>query len=274
MGVRLNAAGHRALSLEVDVPGTAEQVWHAVATGAGIGCWFVPAEVEEWVGGTIRFRFGPEMDSTGIVTAWEPPFRFAYEEAEWMPGAPPLATELRVGARSGETCRLRLTHSLATDSTAWDDQFDSFERGWGTFFEVLKLYLGHFNEQPCLQFRHMLATPGSEAEVWGRLNSELGWTGAAAGRRLSLPVGAGPMLSGVVERVGSPRHDNEMILRLDAPAPGIAVFGAYDWGGHAHAFVNVVFYGESAPLQAAREEAAWRSWLEEKLPALGRNTAV
>ena len=32
----------RAIRLEVDVPGTPEEVWATVATGAGITSWFVP----------------------------------------------------------------------------------------------------------------------------------------------------------------------------------------------------------------------------------------
>jgi hypothetical protein len=48
----------------------------------------VPAEVDERVGGEIVTRHGPYGDSTGVVTAWEPPHRFAYEEHDWAVGAP------------------------------------------------------------------------------------------------------------------------------------------------------------------------------------------
>jgi uncharacterized protein YndB with AHSA1/START domain len=33
----------RTIELEVEVPGTPEQVWEAIATGQGIAAWFVPA---------------------------------------------------------------------------------------------------------------------------------------------------------------------------------------------------------------------------------------
>ena len=83
----------RAIRLEVDVPGTPEEVWATVATGPGITSWFVPATVEEREGGAITMHFGEGMDETGTVTGWEPPRRFAYAtgagteralEYEWL----------------------------------------------------------------------------------------------------------------------------------------------------------------------------------------------
>ncbi len=41
----------RSIEVEVEVPGTPEEVWAAVATGPGIGSWFVPSTVEEREGG-------------------------------------------------------------------------------------------------------------------------------------------------------------------------------------------------------------------------------
>ena len=77
----------RLVRTEIEVPGTPEEVWEAIATGPGIACWFVPAEVDEREGGEIVTHHGPYGDSRGVVTAWEPPRRFAYEEREWADGA-------------------------------------------------------------------------------------------------------------------------------------------------------------------------------------------
>ena len=38
--------GIRAIDLDIEVPGTPEEVWEAVASGPGITAWFVPAKVE------------------------------------------------------------------------------------------------------------------------------------------------------------------------------------------------------------------------------------
>ncbi len=69
------------LEMTFELPGTAEQVWQAIATADGISGWFVPTDVEEREGGAIAFHMGPEMDSEGTVTGWDPPRRFAYRRA-------------------------------------------------------------------------------------------------------------------------------------------------------------------------------------------------
>ena len=47
MSVKKEASGRRSIQVEVEVPGTPEEVWQAIATGPGISAWFVPAEFEE-----------------------------------------------------------------------------------------------------------------------------------------------------------------------------------------------------------------------------------
>ena len=41
----------RTIEHEIEVSGTPEQVWQAIATGQGITAWFVPTKVEERAGG-------------------------------------------------------------------------------------------------------------------------------------------------------------------------------------------------------------------------------
>ena len=59
MAVNIDSSGHRYVQAEVEVPGTPEEVWQAIATGPGISSWFVPSEVEERVGGAVTCSFGP-----------------------------------------------------------------------------------------------------------------------------------------------------------------------------------------------------------------------
>src|SRR5439155_990358 len=44
MSVKKEASGRRSVQVEVEVPGTPEEVWQAIATGPGISSWFVPTE--------------------------------------------------------------------------------------------------------------------------------------------------------------------------------------------------------------------------------------
>ena len=47
MSVQKEASGRRSVQVEVEVPGTPEEVWQAIATGPGISSWFVPTTFEE-----------------------------------------------------------------------------------------------------------------------------------------------------------------------------------------------------------------------------------
>ena len=44
MSVKKEASGRRSVQVEVEVPGTPEEVWQAIATGPGISSWLMPAE--------------------------------------------------------------------------------------------------------------------------------------------------------------------------------------------------------------------------------------
>src|SRR3981081_669928 len=108
MSVKKEASGRRSVQVEVEVPGTPEEVWDAIATGPGVSSWFVPADVDESEGGRVVCHFGPGMDSVATTTAWDPPRRFAAESGDLGPNAPTLATEWIVEARSGGTCVVRV----------------------------------------------------------------------------------------------------------------------------------------------------------------------
>src|SRR5690606_13576040 len=60
---------HRSIELAVEVEGTPEEVWRAIATGPGISSWYVPHQVEEREGGAALAAFGdtPEMQIPGRV---------------------------------------------------------------------------------------------------------------------------------------------------------------------------------------------------------------
>ena len=67
------------LEFSVEVPGTPEQVWQAIATAKGMSAWFLPTEMEEREGGSLHFSMGPEMGSDGHVTGWDPPRRIGID---------------------------------------------------------------------------------------------------------------------------------------------------------------------------------------------------
>ena len=242
----------RLVRTEMEVPGTPEQVWEAIATGPGIACWFVPAEVDGRVGGEIVTHHGPYGDSRGVVTAWEPPRRFAYEEREWADGAPPWATEIVVEARSGGTCLVRLVSGLFSGGEDWGDEIDSSDAGWALGMENLQRYLTHFAGLRC---SHALAVGVGGEGAWPGFAAALGVGGAAEGERVD-----GPLVSGVVERVLG-----EMVLLRDDH--GIVEVYAHPGDGVTHLVVRAYRYGDAGKAVAAREEPALRAWMDEHVAA-------
>lgn len=273
MSVKIDpATGERSVAVETEVPGTPEEVWEAVATGPGITAWFVPTEVAEQEGGAIVFDLGPGMGtSTGVITGWEPPHRLAYEEREWMPGAPPVATELRVEApvegRPGGTCVVRMVHSLFTDKDDWDDQLESFENGWPPFLHVLGGYLRHFAGQRCSQVRVAGTLSGTAEDAWSALAGGLGLPETRKGERLTATAPGAPALGGLVEWVRDREDQRGAVLRIEEPAPGFALLGAFAWGGSAHASVSLYLYGEEGAAAVDRAADTWQAWMTARFPA-------
>jgi uncharacterized protein YndB with AHSA1/START domain len=213
MSVKKEANGRRSISVEVEVPGTPEEVWDAIATGPGISKWFVPAQVEPHVGGKLVLNFGPGMDSISEVTAWDAPHRFSATGQGLGPNAPEMATEWTVEARAGGTCTVRVVHSLFADTDEWDNQLGEVETGWPSFFAVLRMYLSQYRGQPGAHFQVMAPVAGTVLEGWRALTGKLGLASLAAGAKIQSHAGTAP-LTGVVEEVGPASHPNQAIVRL------------------------------------------------------------
>jgi uncharacterized protein YndB with AHSA1/START domain len=262
MPVKKDDSGKRWVEMALIVPGTPEQVWQAMATGSGNTAWFTRTRIEEHVGGTIHFDFGPNGNSTGEVTVWEPPLRFGYVEREWSEGAPPVATEITVTSRSGDRCVVRMVHSLFASTDDWDDQLEGFESGWPAFFEVLRVYLSHFAGKKAASFFVMASTAVPHRKVWQRLTEMLGLAAANVGEERATPQQP-ECLSGIVERVQQDSRQRYIMLRLKAPAPGIALIGTYGTGNGTNASMAVYLYGDDVSRHAAASEPKWRDWFRE-----------
>lgn len=247
--------GTRAIRLEVEVPGTPEQVWEAIATGPGISTWFVPAEVAEHEGGKIVLHdLAPGMDDIGQVTVWDPPHRFAYDSS--AEEGQRLAHEWLVEARSGSTCVVRLVNSGFGTGDDWDEVFDSMEEGWRLFLENLRLVLTHF---PGRRARHIIVggiAKRPAAEEWPALRESLGLPAAAVGQRVAATAPDAPPLAGVVERA----TDAMLSLRLDQPTAGIGFLAAEEFGGETMTSVYLYLLGDDADEVVAREHPRWQAW--------------
>jgi uncharacterized protein YndB with AHSA1/START domain len=261
MPIKKDDSGRRWVEMEVVVPGSPEQVWEAVATGAGNSAWFTRTTIDERVGGAIHFDFGPNGKSHGEVIAWDPPHRFAYVEREWAEGAPPIETEITVTTRSGDRCVLRMVHSLFASTDDWNDQMEGFENGWPAFFAVLDLTLRHFVGRPAANFVVFERVPAGVTDAWRSFSEVLGVRGGAPGDVITLRGAENWPL--VVERVRQDRRQMWTILRGEPQAelPGVVMVSAYQLADRTQIGLTAYYYGDDAPVAASAGEARWSGWL-------------
>ena len=266
MSVRKEASGRRSVQVEVEVPGTPDQVWQAIATGPGVTAWFVPTtmQLENGVPVAVTSNFGPGMESTAKITSWSPLQSFSAASEGWN-GSPPMATEWTVEARAGGKCVVRVIHSLFASTDDWDNQLESTEHGWPSFFRILQIYLANFRGMTGTSVQVMSMTSESEVHAWEKMTNGLGLAAAKIGQQWTAPAGA-PSLSGIVEPLGPDQHSQNVLVRLDQPTPGIASFCAYICGGPVFAMVLLYLYGDGANAAATQYEPQWQQWMKDRFP--------
>ena len=268
MSVQKDESGKRWVQVEVEVPGTPEEVWKAIATGPGILCWFMPVgtnedETERKVGGAIFTGTGDEKQKVGEFTEWDPPRRFVAEKKSWIPDAPNVAHEWIVEARAGGTCVVRVVNSYFADTGDWDNQLTDLKGGWPRFFGILQLYMTHFRGQPCSAIHLMGPTTMPQAEVWDTLVHALGLEGAKEGSPWKTSMGDAAQLSGTVDRITA---KPAAILRLDEPVHGTVSPLAFTMGNHTMMGLGLYFYGDTAADFVAREDPKFQSWMKDTFP--------
>jgi uncharacterized protein YndB with AHSA1/START domain len=138
----MNTHDDRSVDLSVDVHGSPEEVWEAIATGPGLSVWFVPADID---GDTIALHHPNGIEQTGTITARERPHRFRFEFDGFTPseGAEPrrMALEILVEAESGGTCVVRLVNSGFGTGEDWDRQLELSQSGWERCLAALRDHL-------------------------------------------------------------------------------------------------------------------------------------
>lgn len=266
MPVKIDADGFRSVEAAVEVPGTPEEVWQAIASGPGISSWFVPTTLEGRVDGVTTSSFGPGMDSLATITEWDPPHRFVAESRDDMgPDDPSVATEWRVETDAGGACTVRVVHRWFTSKDDWDAQFEGHTYGWLAFFRILRLYLENFAGQSAAALQVMGAAPEPKEEAWQALMTALGFPKTEVGERITTESGA-PALTGVAAWAGQPLWPEELLLRVEEPLPGIAHFSTHPMGGTVYLAQRIFYFGPGADDAARRDEARWQEWVTARFP--------
>jgi len=247
------------LEFSVEVPGTPEQVWQAIATAKGMSAWFLPTEMEEREGGSLHFTMGPDMGSHGRVTGWDPPRRIVYEE-DWAalmgkdPDAlSPLTSEFLVEAQSGGTCIVRVTTSGFGIGADWESEWwDDLAPSWLPSFDNLRLYLSAFPGQQATHLEVDASHPGPVDPLWSALRDSLGLGEEGSAVHVH-------HTTGTVERAG----ERQSLVRLTAPVPGMLNVYAHALGeDRAMVGVRAFLFSPDAAGYVTREEPGWRAWLQ------------
>ncbi len=250
----------RSIELEVEVAGTPEEVWEAIATGPGITSWYVPHQVEGSEGGEVSFSFGPGMDGVGRVTAWDPSNRFGYGG----PDGDGLAFEWFVESKSGGGCIVRLVNSGFGSGGEWDDHFDGMTKGWKMFMLNLQLHCEHFAGQAGAASLPMAMWAEDPAASWARASSAFGFDPAAvAGDTVQITADGAPTVSATVVDAGPQR----LSFITTEPAAGTGFIVAEGQGGATSFSLWLYLYGDDASAIAEAHNAGWAPVLAEVGPA-------
>lgn len=255
-------ATERAIEISVEVEGTVEQAWTAVATGPGISSWYVPHTIEEFEGGAASASFGPGMDIAGKITGWDRPRWTRMEGTEDGPG---LTFDWFVEAQTGstDTSIVRLVNGGFGTGAEWDGQYDSMVSGWTMFLENLQLHCRHFLGQSGTASLPVGNWNTSPQQSWDHASTTLGFNPAPAVDDLfELAAPDCPSVLGTVRGVGSRR----ISFTTTAPAPGHGFIAAEGQGEAAMVSVWLYLYGDDAQAHADAHQGAWMAALASLAP--------
>lgn len=255
----------RKIELDVEVPGTVEEVWETIATGPGITSWFTPMTVEPHEGGEVVMDFGDYGTETSTVTAWEPPHRVVFEGG----GDQPLAYEWLVEASGSGSCVVRLVNSGFGDGDDWDDQYDGMSEGWRIFLENLRLQLTHFRNERARTWIPMAMLPGPREEAWTALCDAIGVPSALeVGDHVVAGVDT-PGLAGTVASTVATDAARTALLVLDDGA-GTGFISLEGNGEQVAGSLYLYFYDDAAAVAGP----AWEEWMRSTFSPVGAGQAT
>ncbi|HEY1277391.1 MAG TPA: SRPBCC domain-containing protein [Thermoleophilaceae bacterium] len=234
---------------EVELPAAPEDVWEAIATGAGHAAWLFPNE--------IGSGEGTQNPDGSVITAWDPPHRFEVrvESDEGTLNA----LEFIIEGREGGTTVLRYVHSGMMDDEDWDTQYDAADDHTDFYLHTLGQYLEHFNGRRAtyigggpggLQAPDSSNAPGA----FDRVKEALGVTGdVGEGDRVRVDLPGGEGLDATVDYL----RPNFVGIRT---ADGLyRFFGRNAFGMPVGMSAHLYSDGVDRDEQAR----AWQSWLEQ-----------
>lgn len=240
------------ISEQIEVHGTPEQVWDAIATGPGIDSWLMGRNtMDAREGGRASMDMGDfVLEST--VTACDPLKHLAYR-GDPAPDGSFHAFEFLIEARDGGSTVLRFVHSgfLGDD---WEAEYEGLRKGDPMYIAKLAEYVEHFSGRYAAPIAAYVGETPARQRSWELMHRALGLSGPATeGTEVHLtPTGLAP-IDGVVDYVS---EDFLGVRTADALYRFIYGFNGAVVLGH-HVFGAP---GQTAPDVKDAQEA-WQTWL-------------
>jgi uncharacterized protein YndB with AHSA1/START domain len=236
------------LRMEVEVDATPDQIWEAIATGAGLDGWYIATgnAVEPRVGGTVRIGFGGDAAGEHPVTVWDPPRHFAHR-GEPGPDGTFHAMEYVIEARAGGTTIVRMVHSGFL-ADYWEAEYDALNEGDYMYLRQMAEYVTHFRGRPVTFITDI--RPTEKDRGLQILRAALGITDAVKeGDSVRFSVEGLPSIDGVVDFV----------------SPSILGIRTSDALYRFSFQMGVVYIGHRIfgnGVDEAAATAAWQGWLD------------
>ncbi len=234
---------------EIEFQATPEEIWDAIATGAGIDGWFLGTgnEVEPRLGGTVRISYGGGASGESTVTAWDPPRHFAHR-GEAHPDGSLHAMEYIVEGRAGGMTIVRMVHSgfLADD---WEAEYDALNEGDFMYLHQMAQYVTYFRGRPAKVVTAWRSGTDRERGL-ATLHAAMGVSDDPKdGDPVRFAADGIPAIEGVVDFV-SP---NLLGFRASDALYQFQIAPGFAYAGH-HLF------GDDVDVEAGT--AAWQAWLD------------
>ncbi|MEQ4301695.1 SRPBCC domain-containing protein [Plantactinospora sp. B6F1] len=242
------------LRKEIELVGTPEQVWAAIATGPGIDSWFMGhTEVDPREGGRNTFTMGGQTEES-TVTAWEPGKRFAYGTAPGPDGTF-MALEYLIEGRDQGSTVLHLVQSGVLGDN-WEAEYEAMQVGWDMYLGTLAAYVRHFpgrHGTPVAAFRPGAGEPD---QVWAGVARAFGISGPITeGAPARLALDGLPPVEGVVDLAGLPTY---LGVRTDD-----ALYRFLHSGTDRGSVLVLGHHLFDADVDQAPAERAWQTWVDQ-----------
>jgi uncharacterized protein YndB with AHSA1/START domain len=228
----------RDIDLSVELDGSPEEVFRAVADGTELAKWLAPgARVTPPDGekkGTIWISWGEGMSVEHEIEIFDPPKRVRHPSGKNRETKAPLYADWLIEAREGGKTRLRLVHSGFSVGAEWDGEYEAHARGWKLMLQNLRQYFALHSHEPAVHLTFMSQVESPNQSVWRTLLGKFGLSPAPkAGDEFRLTTPKGEVLTGVIDFAVEARalglvireHDNALLrFTLEGKADGPSTF--------------------------------------------------